>query len=66
MFFGRLLLSLLLALLLFAVMVTAFHLLNLPSDRAVVGGVCLLVLMMVGGGVVFRRIWRMRWLCLVK
>ena len=60
MFYWKLLFSLLFTLLLFEVMVTAFHLLNLPSDRAVLGGVCLLLSMAVGSVVVFRRIWRMR------
>jgi hypothetical protein len=40
-------------------MVTAFHLFNLPSDRAVLGGVCLLLATAVGGFVAFRKIWRM-------
>jgi len=51
--------SLLVMLLLFEVMVTAFHLLNLPSDRAVLGGVCLLLATAAGGFVAFRKIWRM-------
>jgi hypothetical protein len=41
-------------------MVTAFHLLNLPSDRAVVEGLCLLLSIAAGGYFVFRRIWRVR------
>ncbi len=52
--------SLLVMLLLFEVMVTAFHLLNLPSDRAVLGGVCLLLLLAAGGWFAFRSIWRIR------
>ncbi len=60
MLYWKWLFSLLFTLLLFEVMVTAFHLLNLPSDRAVLGGVCLLLSIAVGGVVVFRRIWRMR------
>jgi hypothetical protein len=39
-------------------MVTAFHLLNLPSDRAVLGGVCLLLLIAAAGFFAFRGIWR--------
>lgn len=41
-------------------MVTAFHLLNLPSNRAVLGGVCLLLLLTVGGFLALRRIWTRR------
>jgi hypothetical protein len=51
--------SLLVALPLYWVMVTAFHLLNLASDRAVLGGVCLLLVTAAGGFVAFRKIWRM-------
>ena len=40
-------------------MVTAFHLLNLPSDRAVIGGLCLLLLVAAGGFIAFRKIWRL-------
>jgi hypothetical protein len=39
-------------------MVTAFHLLNLPSDKAVLGGLCLLFLIAAGGFIAFKRIWR--------
>jgi hypothetical protein len=46
--FWKSLISLLVVLLLFEGMVTAFHLLNLPSNRAV------------GGVVVFRNIWKRR------
>jgi hypothetical protein len=52
--------SLLVLLLMFEGMVTAFHLLNLPSDRAVIGGVCLLMLTAVGGFLAFRLVWRRR------
>jgi hypothetical protein len=55
------LLSLLVTLLLYEGMVTAFHLLNLPSNRAVVGGLCLLLLVAAGGFVMFRGIWNRRW-----
>jgi hypothetical protein len=58
MLFWKSLASLLVMLLLFEVMVTAFHLLNLPSDRAVLGGVCLLLLLAAGGWFCFRGIWR--------
>ena len=50
----RVLLSLLVIMLMFECMVTAFHLLNLPSNRAVAGGVCLLLFTAVGGFVAFR------------
>ncbi len=60
MLFWKVLVSLLVALPLYWGMVTAFHLLNLPSDRAVLGGVCLLLLIAVGGFIVFRGIWRRR------
>ena len=41
-------------------MVTAFHLLNLPSNFAVLGGVCLLLLTAAAGFGVFHRIWKRR------
>jgi hypothetical protein len=44
--------------LIFEGMVTSFHLLNLPSNLAVLGGVCLLLLTAVGGFVAFRSIWK--------
>ena len=50
--------SLLVMLPLYWGMVTAFHLLNLPSDRAVIGGLCLLLLIAAGGLIAFRKIWR--------
>jgi hypothetical protein len=50
--------SLLVMLPLYWGMVTAFHLLNLPSDRAVLGGLCLLLLIAAGGFIAFRNIWR--------
>ena len=50
--------SLIVTLLMYGGMVTAFHLLNLPSDRAVIGGVCLLLLVAAGGFFAFRGIWR--------
>ena len=58
MFYWKLLVSLLVMLLLYWGMVTAFHLLNLPSDRAVLGGVCLLASIAAGGFIAFRSIWR--------
>ena len=58
MWFWKLLGFLLVSLLLYWGMVTAFHLLNLPSDRAVIEGVCLLLLIATGGFIVFRKIWR--------
>ena len=50
--------SLLVTLPLYWVMVTAFHLLNLPSDMAVLAGVCLLLLVAAVGFSAFRYIWR--------
>ncbi len=47
--------------LLFEGMVTAFHLLNLPSNLAVLGGLCLLLLLAMAGFLVFRGIWNRRW-----
>lgn len=55
------LLSFLALMLLFEGMVTAFHLLNLPSNRAVVEGVCLLLLLVWIGVFAFRGIWNRRW-----
>ena len=56
--FWKLFSSLLVALLLFEGMVAAFHLLNLPSNRAVLGGLCLLFALAAGGFIVLRSIWR--------
>jgi hypothetical protein len=56
--FWKSILSLLVVLLLFEGMVTAFQLLNLPSNRAVLGGLCLLLCLAAGGVVVFRNIWK--------
>ena len=53
----RVLLSLLAIVLLYAGMVAAFHLLNLPSNVAVLEGVCLLLILAVGGFVAFRTLW---------
>ncbi len=49
--------SLLVLMLMYEGMVTAFHLLNLPSDRAVYEGAGLLLLTAVAGFVAFRWIW---------
>ena len=54
------LLSCLVLLLLFEGMVTAFHLLNLPSNLAVLGGTCLLLLLVAAGIAAFRGIWNRR------
>jgi hypothetical protein len=54
------LLSALVLLLLFEGMVTAFHLLNLPSNLSVAEGTCLLLLLVVAGLVAFRGIWNRR------
>ena len=50
--------SLLVAMLLYWGMVTAFQLLNLASDLAVLGGVCLLLFLSVAGWIAFRKVWR--------
>lgn len=55
------LLSCVVLLLLFEGMVTAFHLLNLPSNLAVAAGVCLLLLLAMAGFAAFRGIWNRRW-----
>jgi L-cystine uptake protein TcyP (sodium:dicarboxylate symporter family) len=55
------LLSFLVLLLLFEGMVTAFHLLNLPSNLAVIEGTCLLLLLAAVGIAAFRGIWNRRW-----
>lgn len=52
------LLSLALLVLLYTGMITAFHLLNLPSTRSVLGGLALLLLLAAGGLVAFRLIWK--------
>lgn len=56
----KVLISLLVAMLLYLGMVTAFQLLNLPSDLAVLGGVCLLLLLAAVGWIAFRTMWRRR------
>ncbi len=58
--FWKLVLTLLVALLLFEVMVTGFHQLNLPSDRAVMVGVGLLLSVAVGGFIALGRIWKLK------
>jgi len=57
--FWKLFLSILVTLLLYWGMVTAFHLLNLPSDLAVAGGLCLLFLIAAGGFFAFKKVWRL-------
>jgi len=47
--------------LLFEGMVTAFRLLNLPSNLAVVEGLCLLPVLAIAGFYAFRAIWNRRW-----
>lgn len=59
MWFWKTLLSLLLMLPLYFGMITAFHLLNLPSDKAVLEGFCLLLLLAAGAFVAFQRLWRL-------
>ena len=56
--FWKSLFSVVVTLLLYEGMVTAFHLLNLPSNLAVVAGVCLLLLLAAGGFLAFQGIWR--------
>ena len=58
MLFWKSLISLFVALLAFEGLVTEFHLLNLPSDLAVLVGVCLLLLIAAGGFIVLRFTWR--------
>ncbi len=53
-------LSCILLMLLFEGMVTAFHLLNLPSNLAVTGGICLLLLLAAAGWYALRLFWRDR------
>ena len=54
----RVLLSLLAAVLLYAGMVAAFHLLNLPSNLAVLEGIGLLLAIAAGGFLVVRNLLR--------
>jgi len=56
--FWKSLLSVVVTMILFEGMVTAFHLLNLPSDLTVFAGVCLLLFLAAGGFLAFRAIWR--------
>lgn len=56
--FWRLIATLLVSLLLFEVMVTGFHQLSLPSDRAVLVGMGLLLSVAVGGFFSLGRIWK--------
>ncbi len=58
MLYRKSLFSLLVTLPLYWLMVTAFHLLNLPSDMAVLEGACLLLLVAAVGFLAFRFIWR--------
>jgi len=51
-------LSLMVVLLMFEGMVTSFHLLNLPSNLAVLEGTCLLPLTAVAGLIALRFIWK--------
>jgi hypothetical protein len=57
-FFWKSIATLLVSLLLFEVMVTGFHQLNLPSDRAVLVGMGLLLSVAVGGFFSLGRIWK--------
>ena len=59
-FLLRAVLSIAVLLLLFEGMITAFHLLNLPSNLAVAEGTCLLLLLAVGGFFAFRLTWKRR------
>jgi hypothetical protein len=58
--FWKSIVSIAVMLLLYEGMVIAFHLLNLPSNLAVLAGMGLLLLLAAGGFVVFRSIWRRR------
>jgi hypothetical protein len=53
--------SMVLLMLLFEGMVTAFHLLNLPSNLAVIEGMLLLFLLATAGPVAFFVMWSTRW-----
>jgi hypothetical protein len=55
------LLSFVVLMLLYEGMVTAFHLLNLPSNLAVLAGVCLLLAVALAGFFALRGIWNRRW-----
>ena len=59
-FLLRAVFSIAVLLLLFEGMITAFHLLNLPSNLAVVEGTCLLLMLAVGGFLAFRLTWKRR------
>jgi hypothetical protein len=54
----RILLTLPVLFLGYEIMVQAFHLLNLPSDRAVFQGMAILTLLAVLIPVILRRLWR--------
>ena len=54
----RSLLSLALLAALYSGMITAFHLLNLPSTRSVLGGLALLLLLAAAGPLALRLIWK--------
>jgi hypothetical protein len=56
----KILLTLLVAFLGYEIMVQAFHLLNLPSDRAVFQGMAILALLVIFSPVIFWRLWRNR------
>ena len=56
----RVVLSVAVLMLMYEGMVTAFHLLNLPSNLAVLGGVCLLLLLAAVAFGVLPRIWKRR------
>jgi hypothetical protein len=56
--FWKTLFSLIAALLLYWGMVTAFHLLNLPSNLSVVEGLALLFFLAAAAWLVFRNLWR--------
>ena len=58
--FLKLILYVIVTLFLYEGMVIAFHLLNLPSNLAVLAGMGLLLLLAAGGFIAFRSIWRRR------
>ncbi len=59
-FLLRVVCSVAVTMLMFEGMVTAFHLLNLPSNLAVVGGVCLLLGTAAGGFGALYVVWKRR------
>ena len=59
-FLLRVVFSIAALMLMFEGMIAAFHLLNLPSNLAVVAGLCLLLLTAAGGFGAFYAVWKRR------